>query len=60
MPVDDAILQMELVDSSFFVFLNEETQAVNVVYKRDDGTLGLLEAGKGAVNGTYRPASGHA
>jgi putative sigma-54 modulation protein len=49
MTVDDAILQMELVDSSFFVFLNEGDRAVNVVYKRDDGTLGLLEARSGSA-----------
>lgn len=44
MTVDDAILQMELIDSTFFVFQNETDNALNVVYKRDDGTLGLLEA----------------
>jgi putative sigma-54 modulation protein len=44
MTVDEAILQMELLDSSFFVFQNAEDRSLNVVYKRDDGTLGLLEA----------------
>lgn len=60
MSVDDAILQLELIDSTFFVFLDEVSHAVKVVYKRDDGTLGLLEAGKGTANGAYRPATGHA
>jgi putative sigma-54 modulation protein len=49
MTVDEAILQMELFDSSFFVFLNEGDRAVNVVYKRDDGSLGLLEARPGVL-----------
>jgi putative sigma-54 modulation protein len=45
--VDDAIMQMELLDSTFFVFLSESDRALSVVYKRDDGTLGLLEANAG-------------
>ena len=49
MTVDEAILQMELLDSAFFVFLNEGDRAVNVVYKRDDGSLGLLEARPGTL-----------
>ena len=43
MTVDEAILQMELVEHDFFVFLNVETDAVNVVYKRNDKDYGLLE-----------------
>lgn len=43
MTVDEAIVQMELLEHTFFVFLNLETDSVNVVYKRDDGDYGLLE-----------------
>lgn len=43
MPVDEAILQMDLLGHSFFVFLNAETEEVNVVYKRKDGRYGLIE-----------------
>ena len=43
MSADEAIMQMELLGHSFFVFLDGETNAVNVVYKRDDGSYGLLE-----------------
>jgi len=43
MTVDEAIVQMELVEHDFFVFLNMETDSVNVVYKRDDEDYGLLE-----------------
>ena len=60
MSVDDAILQMELLDASFFVFLNEETRAVNVVYKRDDGTLALLEAATGAAAPMKQAVNGRA
>lgn len=42
-PVDEAILQMELVSHDFFVFVNSETGKVNVVYRRHDGDYGLLE-----------------
>lgn len=41
---DEATVQMELVGHSFFLFVNADTKAVNVVYKREDGDYGLLEA----------------
>ena len=43
MDVDEAILQMELLDHTFFVFMNADTGRVAVVYKREDGQYGLLE-----------------
>ncbi|MDR1496297.1 MAG: ribosome-associated translation inhibitor RaiA [Clostridiales Family XIII bacterium] len=43
MSPDEAILQMELLGHTFFVFLNMETSNIGVVYKRNDGTYGLLE-----------------
>lgn len=43
MDAEEACLQMELVGHAFFVFLNAETEAVNVVYKRKDGSYGLIE-----------------
>lgn len=43
MPVEEAILQMELLGHSFFVFSNADTEEVNVVYKRKDGNYGLIE-----------------
>lgn len=43
MTVDEAIVQMELLAHNFFVFLNMETDSVNVVYRRDDKAYGLLE-----------------
>lgn len=43
MTVDEAIMQMELLEHTFFVFLNVESDTVNVVYKRKDNDYGLLE-----------------
>ncbi len=43
MNVEDAVLQMELLGHSFFVFVNAETDATNVLYLRKDGNLGLME-----------------
>lgn len=43
MPVEEAVLQMELLGHAFFMFFNAETEEVNVVYKRKDGDYGLIE-----------------
>lgn len=43
MYAEDACIQMDLVGHSFFVFSNAETDEVNVVYKRKDGSFGLIE-----------------
>ncbi len=43
MSIEEAILQMELIGHAFFVFINTDTEAVNVVYKRSDDKYGLLE-----------------
>ena len=40
---EDACVQMELLGHAFFVFQNAETDEVNVVYKRKNGTYGLIE-----------------
>lgn len=40
---EEAVLQMELLGHSFFVFLNGDTDEVNVVYARKDGKFGLIE-----------------
>lgn len=43
MPLEEAILQMNLLGHNFFVFSNAETEEVNVVYRRKDGNYGLIE-----------------
>lgn len=40
---DEAIEQMELLGHTFFMFFNADQNAVNVVYKRENGGYGLLE-----------------
>ena len=41
--VDEAILEMNMINHNFFMFINAETNELNVVYKRDNGDYGLLE-----------------
>ena len=43
MEVEDAILEMEMIEHDFYVFMNIETNLVNIVYKRNDGDYGILE-----------------
>lgn len=40
---EEAILQMELLNHNFFVFLDADTEAVAIVYKRKDGNYGKIE-----------------
>lgn len=43
MSVEDAAIQMELLGHDFFAFVNIETERTNILYRRKDGDLGLLE-----------------
>jgi ribosome hibernation promoting factor len=43
MSAEEAVLQLELVGHDFFVFRNEESNEINVVYRRQDGGYGLIE-----------------
>jgi len=43
MSIEEAILQMELLGHSFFVFTNAKTNEVNVLYTRKVGNYGLIE-----------------
>ena len=40
---EDACVQMEMLGHSFYVFVNAETEQINVVYKRKGNTYGLIE-----------------
>ena len=44
MSPEEAILQMNLLGHTFFVFKNMETDEMNVVYKRNDGRYALIES----------------
>lgn len=43
---EQAIVQLELRHAEFFVFTNEETEHISIIYKRDDGNYGLIEPEK--------------
>jgi putative sigma-54 modulation protein len=43
MSVEEAAMQMDLLDKEFFVFTNASSGNINVLYKRNDGNFGLIE-----------------
>jgi putative sigma-54 modulation protein len=43
MQAEEAVMQMELLDKPFFVFANATSGQVNVIYRRNDGNVGLIE-----------------
>ncbi len=45
MTIDEAALQLDLLQENrqFFVFTNADTNSINVIYRRDDNNLGLIE-----------------
>ena len=40
---EEAALQLELIGHDFFVFVNQDSDEVNVIYKRRDGNYGVIE-----------------
>ena len=40
---EEAIMQMDLVDHDFFVYKDIDTKKTNVIYKRKEGTYGIIE-----------------
>lgn len=47
MDVDEAILQMNLTEHAFLMFTNARTDRINVLYRRTDGNLGLIQPSTG-------------
>ncbi len=43
MDIEEAVMQMELVKNTFLVFTNANTDEVNVLYRRRNGDLGLIQ-----------------
>ena len=43
MDVEEAVLQMDLVSNNFLVFTNARSEKINVLYRRKDGHLGLIQ-----------------
>ncbi|MBN2645173.1 MAG: ribosome-associated translation inhibitor RaiA [Desulfuromonadaceae bacterium] len=42
MSIDEAVMQMDLLDKDFLVFTDDATEEVNVIYRRKDGNYGLI------------------
>lgn len=49
MRVDDAVMQMNLLETDFLVFNDVDSQGISVVYRRKDGNYGLIEAGRATI-----------
>jgi putative sigma-54 modulation protein len=47
MPVDEAINQMELLGHDFFLFIDADSERLNLLYRRQNGDYGLIEPEKG-------------
>jgi putative sigma-54 modulation protein len=47
MPIDEAISQMELLGHDFFLFVDADTDRLNLLYRRNDGNYGLIEPEQG-------------
>ena len=47
MTVQEALEQLELVDHDFYMFLNADTQEINVIYERNHGGYGVIQPRKG-------------
>lgn len=43
MELDEAIMRMEMLNHNFFIYRDDETHEIAVVYKRHDGGYGLIE-----------------
>jgi ribosomal subunit interface protein len=56
MSVSEAVMQLDLTDTPFFVFRSAANGEVNVVYRRADGNIGWIDPGLGAT-GSAKAAS---
>ena len=43
MDLEEALLQMDMLGHDFFIYVDVEDQTTNVLYRREDGEVGLLE-----------------
>ena len=64
MSVSDALEQLSVIDHDFYMFLNAETEEINVIYERNHGGYGLIQPRKpnqnGHLNGHDSKAKSHA
>ncbi len=44
MSIDEAVIQLDLMDErQFFIFTNVDSEKINIIYRRAEGTFGLIE-----------------
>ncbi len=43
MSVEEAVMQLNLMNNAFLVFTNADNQSINVIYRRNDGNYGLID-----------------
>jgi hypothetical protein len=56
MSVEEALVQMDLLNNDFLVFTRPESSDVNVIYRRKDGNYGLIAPGGQSVLSAAPPA----
>ncbi|MGB0562948.1 MAG: ribosome hibernation-promoting factor, HPF/YfiA family [Spirulinaceae cyanobacterium] len=57
--IDEAVLQLELVDHDFFVFRNRETDEINVMYHRNHGGVGVIAPHPAETHNGHHNGNGH-
>ena len=58
MSVEEAIMQMDLLNNEFLVFTRPDSRDVSVVYRRKDGNYGLIQAGTETTISLSSPGGG--
>jgi putative sigma-54 modulation protein len=53
MTIDDALVQLQLVDHDFYVFRNSDSNEINVIYMRNHGGYGVILPREGNANGNH-------
>jgi putative sigma-54 modulation protein len=51
MTIEEALVQLQLVDHDFYMFRNKDTNEINVIYQRNHGGFGVLQPRPGNPNG---------
>lgn len=46
MSVEEAVMQLNLMNNAFLVFTNSDNQSINVIYRRNDGNYGLIDTAR--------------
>ena len=60
MTVEKAAFQMQLLGHKFFMFMNTEAHEYSLLYRRDDGDLGMVQPESAWAKSTAETQEGHA